>query len=88
MQVPLGNWNLFLNLFKWLSFKEQVSERECKRGEEKDKGNFDAALSTTLPKGSAYDDNPVSNSLGLTSPSLYSTVIPKWCLIKEWWIKG
>ena len=89
MEVPLGNYNLFLNPFKCFSFKEQISKRACKGGEEEDEGRFDTTMSIALHKDSTFEDNPVSNSLDLTSSSLYSmVVISKWCFIKEWIIKG
>ena len=37
--------------------------------------DFDVAVSTALLKDSALEDNPVSNSLDLTSSTLYSMVV-------------
>ena len=71
MEVPLGNWKLFLKPFKCFSFKKQISKRACKGGEDEDEGSFDTMVSTTLHKDSAFEDNPISNSLDLTSSSLY-----------------
>ena len=89
MEVPLGNWNLFLKPFKWISFKEQDSERACKGREEEDEGNFETTLSTTLLKESALEDNTVSSLLDRMSSTLYGMVtISEWCLIKDSQIKG
>ena len=89
IKVPLGNWNLFLKPFRWLSFKEQDLERACKRREDEDEGNFEAVVSTTLLKDFALEDNPISNSLDLTSSALYSMLaILEWYLIKDCLIKG
>ena len=63
-----------------------MSERACKGGgvEDEDEGNFEAVVSTTLLKDSALEDNPVSNSLNLTSSSLYSMMaISEWCFIRD-----
>ena len=88
-EVPLGNWKIFLNPFKCFSFKEQDLEKACKEGEFEDEGNFEAAVSTTLLKDSALEDNPVSNLLDLTSFTLYSMLaISEWCFIRDWRIRG
>ena len=84
-----GKLKFLLKPLRCVSFKEQTSKKACKGGEDEDEGSFDAAISTTLHKDSAFEDNPISNSLDLTSSSLYSTMaISKWCSIKERWIKG
>ena len=67
--------DLFLKPFKCFLFKEKDSERACKGVEEEDGGGFNIAVSASLPMDSAFDDSPVSNSLNLTSSSLYSLMV-------------
>ena len=89
MEVPLGNWNLFLKPFRWFSFKEQDSERACKGREDEGEGNRETVMSTILLKVSALEDNPISNSLDLTSSALYLILsISEWYFIKDCRIKG
>ena len=45
-----GNLKPFPKTFKCFPFKEQDSEKACKGVEEEDKGSFDIAMSTFLPK--------------------------------------
>ena len=69
---------------KWLSFKQQDSESTCKGQEEEDEGNFEMAMSTTLLRESALEDNPVSSSLDQMLSTLYWMVsISKWGLIRD-----
>ena len=76
----------FPKTLRWLSFKEQDSERACKGHEEEDEENFETAVSTTLLKDLALEDKPVSSSLDLMSSALYLMVaISEWYLIKDWW---
>lgn len=62
-----------------------MSQKEHARGgEDEDEGNFEVVVSTTLLKDSTLEDNPVSNSLNLTSSSLYSMMpISEWCFIRD-----
>ena len=89
MECPWEIKIFFLKPFNCFSFEKQTAEHGMQRGWDEDEGIFEAAVSTTLHKDLAFEDNLVSNSLDLTSSSLYSMVaISKWCFIKEWRIKG